>query len=247
MGLVARMHLARPDRDLSVRSDQAEWLDDPDVLPADLAAALVDLDRFNRAMLGHWPILRWLARATRNVPKNRPVAILDVGCGSGDLLRAIRRWATREGRAATLVGIDLNPDAVAIARAATPESDGIAFTSADLFDYRPPAPVDLIVSSLVAHHLTDRGIVDFLAWMEATAQGGWLVSDLQRSVVPYAFIGLMGKLTRLHPTVIHDGRISVARSLTRAEWRARIAEAGLPAERVTIRWMLYRFLIGRLR
>lgn len=246
MTSAARTHFG-PDRDLSVRSSEREWLDDPDVLPADLAAALADLDRFNRAMLGHWPILRWLASATRDVPKDRPVAILDVGCGSGDLLRAVRRWATRENRAATLIGIDLNPDAVAIARAATPGGDGISFASADVFDYRPPAPVDLIVSSLVAHHLTDRGIVDFLAWMEATARRGWLVSDLQRSVVPYAFIGLMGKLTHLHPTVIHDGRISIARALTRVEWRARIAEAGLPADRVTIRWALYRFLIGRVR
>jgi hypothetical protein len=50
--------------------------------------------------------------------------------------------------------------------------------------------------------------------MEETARKGWLIYDLQRHPVPYYFITLMGKLTRLHPMVIHDGRISVARSLT---------------------------------
>jgi len=54
-----------------------------------------------------------------------------------------------------------------------------------------------------------------------------LIYDLQRHPVPYYFITLMGKLTRLHPMVIHDGRISVARSLTRTEWLARIGEAGI--------------------
>lgn len=234
-------------RDLSVRSSESEWLDSPDIAPDDLALVLADLDRFNRAMLGHWPILRWLAHATRDVPKDRAIVVLDVGCGSGDLLRAIRKWARRSGRAATLIGMDLNPDTISIARAMTPVGDGIRFEVGDVFDYRPGVPIDIIVNSLVAHHLSDRDIAELLGWMEDTARRGWLISDLQRSIVPYAFIGLMGKLTTLHPTVIHDGRISVARALTRAEWRARIADSGMPRDRVTIRWMLYRFLIGRLR
>lgn len=57
----------------------------------------------------------------------------------------------------------------------------------------------------------------------------------------------MGKLTRLHPMVINDGRISVARSLTRAEWEQRIASAGIASNAVQLRWFLYRFVIGRLR
>jgi SAM-dependent methyltransferase len=242
-----RMFSGGSARDLSVRSSESEWLDDPDIAPDDLALVLADLDRFNRAMLGHWPILRWLARAARDVPKDRAIVVLDVGCGSGDLLRAIRKWSRRADRAVTLIGMDLNPDAIAVARAMTPARDAIRFEAGDVFDYRPAAPVDVIVNSLVAHHLSDRGIAELLAWMEETARRGWLISDLQRSVVPYAFIGLMGKLTNLHPTVIHDGRISVARALTRGEWRARIADSGVPRDRVTIRWMLYRFLIGRLR
>jgi hypothetical protein len=83
--------------------------------------------------------------------------------------------------------------------------------------------------------------------MEATARKGWLIYDLQRHVIPYVFIGLMGKLTSLHPIVIYDGQISVARSLTRAEWRQCIAAAGLVDHAVDLRWFLYRFVIGRLR
>jgi hypothetical protein len=47
--------------------------------------------------------------------------------------------------------------------------------------------------------------------------------------------------------VIHDGRISVARSLTRAEWLARTDEAGVARDAVRLRWFLFRFAIGRLR
>jgi hypothetical protein len=83
--------------------------------------------------------------------------------------------------------------------------------------------------------------------MEKTARKGWLIYDLQRHPVPYYFIGLMGRLTRLHPMVIHDGRISVARSLTRMEWLARTGEAGVARDAVRLRWFLFRFAIGRLR
>jgi SAM-dependent methyltransferase len=227
---------------LSVRSGETEWLDRPDIAPDELAAVLRDLDRFNGALLGQWPIVRWVARAMRRIDLGEPVTILDVGCGSGAQLRTIRRWARRSGRAVDLVGVDLSADTIDIARRETPPEDEIRYVAADVFRYRSDVPIDLIVSGLVTHHLPDARIVDLLRWMDNTARRGWLISDLHRSLVPYAFIGLVGKLTRVHPTVIHDGRISVARSLTRAEWRARIAEAGLAG--VTIRWMLYRWLIG---
>jgi hypothetical protein len=47
--------------------------------------------------------------------------------------------------------------------------------------------------------------------------------------------------------VVHDGQISVARSLTRKEWEQRIAEAGISPTEISIHWFLFRFLVGRLR
>jgi 2-polyprenyl-3-methyl-5-hydroxy-6-metoxy-1,4-benzoquinol methylase len=208
---------------------------------------LRDLARFNGAMLGHRPVLAWLRRAVRLVPRSQPLTLLDVGCGYGDLLRAIRRWADRHGVPLRLVGIDLSAETIRIARAATAEDARIEYHAADVFSFNGGAPADFVVSSLLAHHLTDAQIVTFLQWMEATARRGWFIYDLQRHAVPFAFISLMGRLTRLHPMVIHDGRISVARSLTRREWLARMAEAGIDRRAVQLCWFLFRFAIGRLR
>jgi len=36
--------------------------------------------------------------------------------------------------------------------------------------------VDIVVSSLMAHHLEDEEIVALLRWMEATAQVGWFIT-----------------------------------------------------------------------
>ena len=234
-------------RDLSRRSAESEWLDGADASPEELALVLRDLARFNGAMLGHWPVIDWLRRATKNAPKETALTLVDVGCGYGDLLRAIRRWAHKRGLTIRLIGLDLNCETVRIAQTVTEGADEIDYCVMDVFDFAPPVPIDFVVSSLVTHHLSDDMIAKFLRWMEETARKGWLIYDLQRHPLPYYFITIMGKLTQLHPMVIHDGRISVARSLTRTEWLARIGEAGIARDAVRLRWFLFRFAIGRLR
>lgn len=237
----------RTCRDFSRRSDTAEWLDEPNRDPGELASVLRDLARLNGATLGHLPVLCWLRRAIADIPQGQLLRLVDAGCGYGDLLRSIRRWARRRGVAITLCGVDIDPQTVRIARAVTDARDRIDFAVADVLRFRPAAPVDLIVSSLLAHHLADRAIVDLLRWMEQTARRGWLVCDLQRHPLPHAAIGLAGKLANLHPRVIDDGQISVARALIRSEWQARLDEAGIPRHGATVRWFLFRYLIGRMR
>lgn len=237
--------------DLSRRSNQAEWLDGADLPPGELELVLRDLARFNGAMLGHRPVLTWLRDAVKAVrkveTKSATLTLIDVGCGYGDLLRAIRRWADRRGLAMRLIGVDLSAETIHIAQKATGAEERIEYHAADIFAFDAGAPPNFIVSSLLTHHFSDAQIVQFLRWMERTARSGWFIYDLQRHPVPFYFIGLMGGLTRLHRVVIHDGRISVARSLTRREWLARLAEAGIERSSVRLRWFLFRFAIGRLR
>jgi SAM-dependent methyltransferase len=241
------IHTEEVRRDLSRRSHEAEWLDGADTSPEELALVLRDLARFNKAMLGHWPVINWLRAATKGDADGRVFTLVDVGCGEGDLLRTIRRWARRRGLKIRLIGLDLNRETIRIARDETNDSDDIDYEVMDIFDFAPSNPIDFVVSSLLTHHMSDDLIVRFLRWMEQTAREGWLIYDLQRHAVPFHFIGLMGKLTRLHPMVIHDGRISVARSLTRSEWFALFDEAGISREAVRLRWFLFRFAIGRVR
>ena len=234
-----------PVFDRARRGTQTEVLDDP-ISTAALAPILRDLARFNGIMQGHRPVLQWLERAARNIARDQPLTILDIGCGYGDLLRAIDEWAQREGRLVHLIGIDLSTQVTEVARSVTPPGQNIEYQTADIFDFTPP-PLDLVVTSLVTHHLSDAMIERFLRWMEEHAQRGWMIYDLQRSVIPFYFIAVAGVVLRLHPVVVYDGRISVARSLTRREWEARLQAAGIPRETVDLRWFMFRFSIGRFK
>jgi len=235
-----------PAFDRARRSAQTEILDGP-VDTGELAKVLRDLARFNGAMMGHWPVIQWLNHAVGTVPKDTPLGLVDVGCGYGDLLRTVRRWARKRARPIRLVGIDLSPQVIEVARGATEAADDIEFRVADVFDYKLEKPIDFVTTSLVTHHFSDTMIVQFLRWMDVSARRGWVIYDLQRSVVPFYFIALAGVLMRLHPVVTYDGRVSVARSLTRIEWKRAIADAGIPDDRVSLRWFMFRFVIGRLR
>jgi len=246
-GRPASAHAMSRSVDLTRRCSEPEWLDGAELDPSELESVLRDLAAFNQAFLGHYPLLRWLGAAVKTARRVAPLSLIDVGCGYGDLLRAVRRWSRRRGLDLTLVGIDLNPGTIRIARAATDAADRIDFRVMDAFDIGSDMPVDFVVSSLVAHHLPDRQIADFLRLMERVARCGWAICDLQRSRFLYHFVGLSSRLARFHPMITHDGQISVARSLTRREWEQRIAEAGISPTDATIRWFFFRFLIGRLR
>jgi SAM-dependent methyltransferase len=237
---------APPIFDRYRRSTQTEILDEP--MPTDaLAPILRDLARFNGLMQGHRPVLRWLERATRHLPADEPLTLLDIGCGYGDLLRAIRGWARKRGRPMRLIGIDLNAQVIDVARGVTPDGDDVDYHACDVFGFEPVAPIDFAVTSLVTHHLSNEMIARVLRIMEQVARRGWMIYDLQRSIVPFYFIALAGLVLRLHPVVVHDGRISVARSLTRREWEAQIQTADIPPAAVDLRWFMFRFVIGRMK
>jgi SAM-dependent methyltransferase len=220
--------------DFRHRAELIEMMDEP-CSRDQLRGCLRDLARTNRLTLAYRPLLHWLDSLKIMQPLHAdPLQILDVGCGYGDSLRRIERWAKRRGIAVALAGLDLNPDATIIAAEASPAESAIEWVNADVFTFSPQQPIDLVVSSLFTHHLAPDGIVRFLQWMERHAQIGWFINDLSRAPIPYHFFRIFSKLARLDPFVQHDGPISIARAFRPAEWRDLCDVAGLGQQDVQI-------------
>ncbi len=230
---------------LAVRSNEPEVMDSESTTPEVYDRCLTDLARVNWVTRTHQPTIRWLDRATRGLPNGAGLSILDVACGDGDLLRAIRRWADRRGLTPTLEGLDLNPRSAVVAGAATPAEMAIRFRTGDVFDDAPEPRPDFIVSSQFTHHLDDDDVVRFLRWIDATAIRGWFIADLQRHFIPYYGFRLLARIAGWHRIVRTDGTISVARSFRRAEWVALLARAGVSAEIV---WRFpFRLCVGKVK
>ena len=194
---------------------------------------LRDLARLNRWFLGYRPVLGWL-NAMLSSARKEPLRILDVGCGYGDGLRRIERWAQECGVAVQLTGIDLNSDAVAIAAEATAAGSKIQWVASDVFAHKMPEPAHLIVSSLFTHHLPDADVVRFVHWMEAHAVLGWFVNDLSRAPIPFHLLRWFSKAAGLHPHVQYDGPVSFLRSFVAEDWRRLCSAAGLRQDEIEL-------------
>ena len=102
-------------------------MDDPAADPADLRRSLAYIRRVNallgytRATIGH------LRRFSRGWKRCETIRVLDVATGSADIPRAILRWSARRGFDVRVVGIDLHPTTLKLARGewdAVPPSPG---------------------------------------------------------------------------------------------------------------------------
>ena len=226
---------------LAARIRVDEQMDDPGLAPETYDRVLKDLATVNAVTLAARPTLNFLARGTKGMTALR---LLDVGFGHGDMLRRIAKWAKRRRLAADLIGVDLNTRSAAAARAATPIEWPIEYRTGD---YRDVAgPLDFVVSSLVAHHMSDEQLDEFLRFMEARAARGWIVNDLHRLAFPYIGFPLLARLLGAHRIVREDGKVSIGRSFRPAEWEAILAKAGITGAKV-VRRFPFRLCVERLR
>jgi SAM-dependent methyltransferase len=214
----------------------------------ELRGCLRDIARVNRLTFAYRPTIDWLDHVYAVMPlQDKPLHIVDVGCGSGDMLRRIHRWAGDRHLPVVLTGIDLNSHAIRAAREVTLPGTA-TFLAGDALEFKPSTGIDLVISSLLTHHLRDGEIVEFLRWMESTARMGWFVNDLHRQAVPYHFFKAISRFTRWHPFVKHDGPVSILRSFRAEDWLALCRAAGLADQAYLIReYWPARLCVARLR
>jgi len=208
------------------QSRQEEWLDRPDLPPEELLPNLRDLGRINRSWGGNRSTLSALGPRLRSWPRGRPLRVLDVGAGGGDLLLALAQRCRRLGLDAYLVGLDRSGEILRIARGALAAFREIRLLRADALALPfPPNSFDFVVCSLVLHHVPPERAPEFLRGLASLALEGVVISDLRRGRWEYAATLLFtrtlmhGRMTR------HDGPLSVLRAFTMAEARdlARVA------------------------
>jgi SAM-dependent methyltransferase len=221
--------------DLSQRAELVELMDQPCTYE-ELRACLHDIARVNRLTFADRPTISWIQELVATRPTSKePLRVVDVGCGYGDTLRQVYAWAVRRGIPVMLTGIDKNPDAIRAAREASSPTQRIEWIVGDALSDSTMGDIDVVISSLLTHHLTNPQILHFLRWMEERARRGWFINDLHRTAIPYHVFRLWARFTGWHAFVKHDGPVSIRRSFLAEDWQNLCAAAEFPAETVTIR------------
>jgi ubiquinone/menaquinone biosynthesis C-methylase UbiE len=212
------------------RSLEPENLDKGSYTPEEYEGCLVELRRVNE-WLGDANALRdsFLKEIEREDLQS--FSVLDVGAGSGELLRVAVKWARETKRQATAVGLELNERS---ARAILDESSEFPeISSVRASGFQLPFAdhsFDYAIQSLTLHHFDDEGAVKILREMARVAARGIFVIDLRRNPAAYLFYTTVAHLFLHNRLIREDGALSILKSFTPEEMedvarRARLSNA----------------------
>jgi SAM-dependent methyltransferase len=218
---------------LRERSYELEHLDKGDYTPEEYEGCLVELRRVNK-WLGDTRALRAALVPEIEGAGVRSFSLLDVGAGSGELLRVVAREARARGWRARLVGLELNERSARAILEESREFDEIAAMRGDAF-HLPFADgaFDYVICSLFTHHFRDAGVVAILREFRRVARRRLFVIDLHRHALAYFLYTTAGRLFLHNRLIREDGALSIRRSFRRDELRRLAKEAQI--ENVEVR------------
>jgi SAM-dependent methyltransferase len=222
------------------RSSQDELLDSPNVPTRLLLQNLRELDFLNRKTGGHAISLEGIKSLLND--KNKVYQIVDLGCGSGDLLRYTAIWARKNGFKVKLTGVDKNKDAIQYLERESSNFPEIKGLTGDYREFLKHSPVDVFHCALFCHHLNNEELVELLGQMNALTSVGFVINDLKRSRMAYYGAKAFTFLFRGSTLSKHDGPVSVLRGFTKRELNLLFKQAGVNQYRILSR-PFFRFLI----
>ena len=190
-----------------------EYLDDAEQMDALVVRrSLGDVARANALFGGTRAVIDELRRALRRAPGGRPLTVLDVGTGRGDIPAAATAWWHRRGVHLETIGIEQSEMLARIASEQTiaVSADALQLPLAD-------RSVDIAMCSQVLHHFERADAMAVLREVHRVARLRVIVSDLHRSWFAAAGIWLASFPLVFHPVSRHDGVLSVLRGFTRRE------------------------------
>ncbi len=194
------------------RSYELEHLDKGDYTPEEYEGCIVELQRVNR-WLGDTSALRNTLLRDVATEGLQSFSVLDVGAGSGELLRVVASWAKETQRTTRLVGLELNERSAQAIAEESRDYPQISSVRGDAF--RLPFADDqfeYVICSLFTHHFRDPQVVELLREISRVARRRIFVIDLHRNAVAYLFYTTVARLFLHNRLIREDGALSILRS-----------------------------------
>jgi 2-polyprenyl-3-methyl-5-hydroxy-6-metoxy-1,4-benzoquinol methylase len=211
----------------AVRQLTPELMDEPELAVPELHRALSGVRRLNTITLSSrliWNEILPLLRRSNSLP----IRLLDIATGFGDIPIALKRKADEHGMDLEVTGLDVNPKAIALAKAEADRAGcNVSFLTADILSNEMPRDYDIICCSLFMHHLSNIDAALLLTKMAAAARKMVVISDLRRSYAGYLLAVIGTQLFGRSQIVRIDGPRSVRNAFTPEEFEDLVKTCGL--------------------
>lgn len=215
------------------RSYELERIDTGDYTPDEYERFLREIRFINRFLGDVWALEKTLLREIGKT-NLQTFSVLDVGAGSGELLRVIAEFARKQNRKTNLFGLELNARSALAILEESKNFDEIEPVRGDALNL-PFADnsFDFAICSLFTHHFTDENVLKILNEMSRVARRKIYVIDLHRNETAYRFYKIFCLVFRISPLVREDGLLSIQRSFVPPELEKLARSANLAEISVT--------------
>lgn len=203
-----------------------EWMDASD-LPEDRhRAALAGLRRLNRLSGISGTLFRQLVRFADTMPTGRPLRVLDVASGSGDLPIDWLKMAGKRNMPLAVTALDRSELAMrTAAEAARQAGVELGTVRRDCLRDGLPSGFDVVTSSLFMHHLDPPEVSRLIQEMWRVSGRAIVICDLERSRTNLALIAAAARLVTRSDIVHFDASASVRGAYTRDEFATLLHQA----------------------
>ena len=234
--------------DTTQRTTDDETMDDFDMEGDELRDALDKIAVINQWLGGNKITIDGIRKLIEKQPKDKPISIVDVGCGNGDMCRAIARFAKETGRPITVIGVDANLYTTNYAKTLSADFPNISYAVVNVFDDSfSELTYDIAVCTLTLHHFTDDDILALMRLLANEATYGVVINDLHRSALAYRLFQLICFVFRLNPMSKADGLTSILRGFKRPELEHFSKQLAVKKYSITWRWAFrYQWIIERV-
>ncbi len=203
--------------DLSKRSEQAELMDDFRDTKQNLRLVFADINRVNTILGGSSITINAVVELMQSQPKDM-YTIVDMGCGDGYMLRRLSAYCKKQNIEVRLVGIDLNAQALQLAKEFSSNYDNIEFHHQDILALKSTDfNCDIIMNTLTMHHFLDLDVITFLRKFNQLASIGVVINDLHRSRWAYYLFKVFSLIFIKTKTAKIDGLISISKGFTKSD------------------------------
>jgi len=214
-------------RTFKQRSHRLEHIDTGNYTAEEYESCIGELQFVNRWM-GDAHSLKVTLLREIDEQRLKSFSVLDIGAGSGELLRVAAKWARQTDRQLRAVGLELNERMAESIIEESNRFDEIGSVRGNALELPfPDAQFDYVICSLFTHHFLDEQVIKILREMSRVARRRIFVIDLHRHPIAYLLYTTLGKLVLHNRLLRHDGALSILRSFKVEELRELAQRAGL--------------------
>ncbi|UPT70923.1 MAG: methyltransferase domain-containing protein [Flavobacterium sp. JAD_PAG50586_2] len=233
--------------DTTHRTNRPEIMDDFNMEGEILRDALDKIAKINQLLGGNKLTLEGVKQILAKNPTEGRITIVDIGCGNGDMLRALADYAESNGLAFDLIGVDANKFTIDYAKELSISYPNIKYRCEDIFEEDfATLHYDIVLCTLTLHHFRDDEIIKLLGVLNTNAHLGIVINDLQRSSVSYRLFQLLCFVFRLNDMSREDGLVSILRGFKKPELEQFSKQLNLKNYQIQWKWAFrYQWIIIR--